>query len=1075
MRRFFYSVLTTCAFVALPALAAAQATITGRVTSEDGQPLPNASVVIQGTSLGAITRADGDYSLAVPASRTTGQTATLSARRLGYAAASVTITLVPGDIRQDFSLVAAPVQLTGVVTTALGFEREKSKLGTAQQQLSGEELNQTRAPNILEQLAGKAAGVQITSSGTPGGSPRITIRGANSITGNNSPLIVVDGVAMSTAGRGGHPMGGTTQAFDFGSAINDVNPDDIETMSILKGPNAAALYGSRAANGVILITTKKGTASQGRVRTEISTSYTWERPSILPTFQNLYGQGAEGQFLYIDGAGGGVNDNLDQSFGPRLDGRTTGCVFVNRDPDTGVYDTSVPCRQFNAPNGAPWIARPDNVEGFFETGGTVATTVAVSGGTERVAARLSVGQDYTESYIPNNDFRRTTALLNGTVNVGSRVTADATLNYIRNNGRNRPGVGYSSGIASAMFVWFGRQVDVDALRNYQLGGPSNGGPSNREFNWNYNYHNNPFWLQYENPVKDTRDRFMGTAALSYQVLDWLKATARIGTDIYRFDIDQNVGQGNLYQPWTDQEFFGGFRNVNDYRNDRTTEAHLTADRMLIDRLQVNATVGASLRQETFKNDEVRTGGISVPGIYNVSNAAITPTLVQEKRRREVQSVLGSAAFTWDGWLTIEGSGRNDWSSTLPRGNNSYFYPAVAASVILTDIVPGLRNNSILSYAKLRAATARVGADTDPYALRTTYVGNSNKFDGLPQFSLADTLANPDLRPEITRSHEVGAELAFLDERITLDASFYDKSTKDQIFAIDVSPASGFRRKQINAGRVTNRGIEALLSVTPLKNLRGLEWTSTFNFARNRSRVAELDEGVTTIVLGSGWYVNVEARLGEPYGSLFGYSFERDEATGKLLTSDGLTLPGPRKVLGNIQPDWTGSWSNTFRYKNFTLYGLVDVKKGGDIYSITNFFGDYAGVLESSLRGREVDWDKPGLIVDGIDVDTGEPNTVRVTAERYFQNIFPVNEPYVYDGSFVKLREIRLGFDLPQAWANRMYADAVNIAVTGRNLHTWTDVPNIDPEFSYTTDNLQGIEYTVLPNARTFGLSVRLTP
>ena len=1067
MRRFIYSMLGTCALAAMPGWAAAQATISGRVTSETGQPLPNASVVLQGTNLGTITRETGEYSFTVPAARTTGQTATLSARLLGYAASSATITLRPGEIRHDFSLIPTPVQLQGVVVTALGMEREKSTLGTAQQQISAEELNQTRAMNVLEQISGKAAGVTITGSGTQGGSPRITIRGANSITGNNSPLFVVDGVAMSSFSRGGHPMGG----YDFGSAISDINPDDIETMSILKGPNAAALYGSRAANGVIVITTKKGKSSQGRVRTEVSTTYTWENPSMLPDFQNLYGQGATGEFDYVDGQGGGTNDNLDQSFGPRLDGRTTGCVFL---PNTETYDTSHPCRQFNMLNGGPWSAHPDNVKDFFNTGHTTATTIAVSGGTDRVSARLSVGQDYTEGYIPNNDFRRTSALLNGTVNVGSRVTADATLSYMRNNGRNRPGVGYNNGIVSSMYVWFGRQVDIDALRNYQLGGPSNGGPSNREYNWNYNYHNNPFWLQYENPVKDTRDRFMGSAAVTYRALDWLNATVRMGTDIYRFNIDQDWSQGHIYGSGVDQSFFGGFRNLNDYRNDRTTEAHLTADRMVMDRLNVNATLGAAVRQESFTNDTTKVTGLSVPGIYNVSNAAIAPTLGQFRQRRQVNSAYGSAAFTWNGWLTIEGSARNDWSSTLPKGNNSYFYPAVAASVILTDAVPMLQGNRVLTYAKLRAAKARVGADTDPYRLRTTFVGNSSKFDGLPQFSLFDTLANPDLKPEITTSDEIGVELAFFNGRATLDASYYDKSTKDQIFPITVSPASGFQAKSINAGRVTNRGIEALLSVTPIKNFRNLEWTTTVNFARNRSRVAELDPGITTIVLGTGWYVNVEARVGEPYGSLYGYHFARDDQ-GRLLLNDGLPYAGGRKVLGNIQPEWVGGFGNNFRYKNFTLYGLLDIRKGGDIYSITNFFGDYAGVLSSSLRGRENDWDDPGLVIEGIDEPTGNANTTRVTAEQYFQAIFPVNEPYVYDASYIKLRELRFGFDLPQNWANRLYSDAVNLAITGRNLYTWTDVPNIDPEFSYTTGNLQGIEFTALPNARTWGFSVRVTP
>jgi len=332
-----------------------------------------------------------------------------------------------------------------------------------------------------------------------------------------------------------------------------------------------------------------------------------------------------------------------------------------------------------------------------------------------------------------------------------------------------------------------------------------------------------------------------------------------------------------------------------------------------------------------------------------------------------------------------------------------------------------------------------------------------------------------LKPENTDAKELGLELSLLDGRATFDFSWYDKATKNQIFTIPVSPTSGFQSKALNAGKITNRGIDFLLGVTPIQTASGLQWTSTFNFSKNKSMVNELAPGITTYIIGSSWYTNVEARAGEPYGSIYGYAFDRDSATGKILTDGGFTVLGGRKVLGNIQPNWTGGWSNTVNYKNFTFSGLLDMRRGGNIVSITNFFGDYAGVTKQSLRGRQVDWNNPGIVLDGIDINTGQPNTDNITAEQYFQNIFPVMEPYVYDASWVKLRELRIGMDLPARWAALANARAINIALTGRNLHTWTKVPNIDPEFSYTVGNFQGIEFAALPNARTVGLSFRITP
>ena len=389
---------------------------------------------------------------------------------------------------------------------------------------------------------------------------------------------------------------------------------------------------------------------------------------------------------------------------------------------------------------------------------------------------------------------------------------------------------------------------------------------------------------------------------------------------------------------------------------------------------------------------------------------------------------------------------------------------------------------MLSYAKLRASVAQVGNDADPYQLITTYIG-TNPISNQPRFTTQNSIANPDLKPEKTTANEVGLELGVLDGRVTFDISGYNKITRNQIFTIPVSPTSGFTTKAVNAGKITNKGVDFLLGVTPIQLANGFQWNSTFNYSHNKSMVNELAPGIKTFIIGSSWNTNLEARAGEPYGSIFGFGFEHDSATGKVYTDGGLPVISGQKVLGNIQPKWTGGWSNTVSYKNVTLSGLLDFKRGGNIVSISNFFGEYSGVFKSTLRGREVDWNTPGIVVDGIDINTcaatgpcnGQPNTDNVTSEVYFQDIFPAMEPYVYDASYVKLRELRFGLDLPSRWAGLFNARAVNVALTGRNLHTWTKVPNIDPEFSYTIGNFQGFEFGALPNARSIGLSFRVTP
>ncbi|HUR92806.1 MAG TPA: SusC/RagA family TonB-linked outer membrane protein [Gemmatimonadaceae bacterium] len=1046
-----------------PGLAAGQgATITGVVRTDAGAALPAVTVLIEGTSIGAQTRDDGTYTITVPSASVNGQAATLVARRIGYRQGSARITLASGTIQQDFTLVSTAAQLSEVVVTALGVERVRSTLGTAQQQLSATEVNETRAQNVMQQIQGKVSGVQITSPGTQGGSTNVVIRGQNSITGNNQPLFIVDGVAVSNANRGGAPFVGSNTTFDFGNALNDLNPDDIASLSVLKGPNAAAIYGSRAANGVILITTRKGGNTGGRMRTEINTNLTFERPAILPSFQNRYGQGLQGEFEWLDGNYGGTNDGVDESWGPKMDGRLI-CQFDS--PGAGTANCTP----------TPWVPQPDNVKDFFRQGVTMSTTVAVSGGTERASGRLSLGADNINGIFPNNLFQRRTASLTGAFRVNRKFSTEGSVQYIHNAGRNRPGVGYSGrNPLQSMFNWYGRQVSTESLKNYRKGGLTNGGPANREFNWNYSYHNNPFWIMEENPQLDDRDRLIGSVAVKYDFAEGMNATLRTGSDIYRLGIQQLFAPGS--EQFINLAYNGGFRFVQDYRNDNNTDLTLTGSRKLSNWLHLNAVAGGNVRREYFNGNSQQTTGLTVPRVYNPSNAAVTPAIDQQIVRRQVQGLYGSAAFTINDWWTIEGTARNDWSSTLPEDANSYFYPSLNTSFVVTDAVPGLRSRA-LSSLKLRAATARVGSDAPVYSLVPVFLGESQRFGTQPQYRLDTRLANAELKPEITRSDEIGAELSMFNDRVLLDASAYRKGTRNQIFDVEISGATGFDRKWVNAGEISNKGIEALVTVNLVRSPR-FGWNTTFNYARNRSRVVDLAPDVETIVLGRGGFgdVIVEARKGEPYGAIRGYKYQRDD-NGNILVEDGYPLrESSLSVLGNIQPNWTGGWANQFKLGSISLNTLLDVKRGGNLYSVTQMFGEYAGVLEGSLLGREDDWDKPGVLVEGIDVATGQTNTKRISSEEYFHGLFAYTERYVYDASYVKLREVRLSYNLPETWASAfLRAREATISLTGRNLMMWKNVPNIDPEFAYSSRNDQGIEVNMSPNPRSIGFNLRIVP
>ena len=1016
--------------------------ITGTVRSENGIPLPSATVSIPALKLAVLTRDDGEYRLVAPAG--TSGTLAMIVKRLGYKEVSANV-VAAANVTHDFTMSAAAAQLTGVVVTALSLQREKSTIGTSQQEVGTSELNRSHGANIVNQLSGKVSGVQITGGGNIGGSARIVIRGASSINGNNQPLFVVDGVPVANTNYNSASAANANGGYDFGNAVSDLNPDDIASITVLKGPNAAALYGYRASNGAIVITTKSGRGGIQGTHTQFSSYYTFDSFSRLPKYQNQYGQGAGGEFQFVDGAGGGVQDGNDQSFGPKLDG--------------------APRDQFNGPN-LPWIAHPNNVKNYFQTGGTLTNNLSITSVGQNASARLSLGNEQVRGIIPNSSLGKTTVSLNADITVNDKLTTGGSIQYVQNKGLNRPGTGYNVSPLE-QFIWFGRQVDTDALKAKQFDANGN------LYNWNYNFHNNPYWLQLDNPERDQRDRIVASGTAAYQLFPWLKAFGRIGTDNYHQKIDLQWAQGNL--AWADPSYAGGFNSANYVVSEVNTDGILTASK-ITRHFELTGNFGGTVSRSNSSSNSIATAGISVPGIYNVSNAAITPTVTNNVTRTGVNSMYGSVVATFNGYFTVEGTGRNDWSSTLPKANASYFYPSVSSSLILSDLLPGIKKGG-LTYLKLRGGHAQVGAPAGAYQLQSTYAGSSNKFGSQPLFSLNNNIANSQLRPEKTTGDEGGIEFAFADDRITFDGSIYNKITKDQVINLTVAPATGFSSVAINAGQISNRGVEAQVTVRPFKSTRGFNWTSSFNYGKNRSRVDALTSNLSTVILGSNWSVNVEARKGQPYGVLVGAPFLRDSATGKLLTDGGLPQAdvAHRRVLGNYNPDWVGGWSNDFRYKTVGFSFLFDIRHGGQIFSSGNMFATYSGVLASTLPGREVNWDNPGITVQGIDESTGQANTTKVTAEEYYQSLYGIHEAFVSDAGFIKLREVRLSLDVPSKMANMMRMQSVNLSLIGRNLWMKTKFPNFDPENAYSSGNVQGFDFASTPTTRSIGLNVTITP
>ncbi|WP_125723565.1 SusC/RagA family TonB-linked outer membrane protein [Flavobacterium ustbae] len=1013
------------------------------------EPIIGASITIKGTTHGVQTDFDGKFFFQ------TGQKLpyTLLVSYLGYKKAEVVVNENPVTI----SLTEEQNQLSEVVVTALGISKEKKSLGYSTQALKTKDIAETKETNFLNSLSGKLAGVRITNSQGDMGSSRIIIRGETSIAGNNQPLFVVDGVPVDNSQLGS--VGGATR--DFKNAIADLNPNDIETLTVLKGPNAAALYGSRAAHGVVLITTKSGKSQKGLGIT-LNSGITISQVATLPSFQNSYGQGSNGRFSFVDGKGGGVNDGVDESWGPRMDGRLIPQFYSNGEA-------------------VPFVAHPNNVKDFFNTGITYDNSISVARSDEKSDFRLGVNNQKQLGTVPNSEVNKTNFTLNTNYQISKGIKVGVTANYITTNAPALPGGPSGNRAAGVMlqFLWFGRQVDINELQR------------NREVNWNNSYYSNPYWNAYYNTTSQQRNRIIGDVHLDAKLAEGLNFKFRTGVDYYNDRRKYEIRYGTNGTP------FGSYAEDAYTVNEQNTEGIFTYTKKINDDFTVDALAGFNIRNHSDANNYQKAPRLAVPDLYTLTNSRDPLTSSNNLSRLRVYSAYASAQFGYKNYAFLNVTGRNDWSSTLPSNNRSYFYPSINGSLVLSEAF-NLKSNT-LDFLKIRGGWSEVGNDADPYQLATVY-NFQTAFDGNPIQTSSQRKLNENLKPETTRSTEVGLEATFFKNRLHFDVAYYNTNSFDQILEIKTTTSSGYNSQLINAGKINNRGIEIQLDGSPIQT-ENFKWNIGANYSKNTSKVEILDyaKQIQNYTIGTSGGVDVLASVGQAYGALYGTAYLRDASGNIVVGANGLPKADPTKrVLGNYTPDYLAGVTNTLTYKNLELSFLVDASVGGEIFSGTNRTGTYTGVLASTLPGRGaengglsyyldgttktlVNGTAPsgvtvyddGMIFNGV-YENGSPNTTVLSAQEYYKASYNISEAYIYSSTFVKMREIKLAYNLNKSFAKKLGLEGASITAVGRNLFfIYKDAPNIDPETAFNTGNAQGLESLSLPTTRNFSLNVNL--
>lgn len=1077
MKRVFFLML--CLVTSMNIVLAQNRKITGTVISaEDNEPVIGAAVVVRGTQIGMVTDVDGVFTLEVPSSAKT-----LVISYLGMKTQEVVIKDGLKIILESDSQ-----SLDEVVVTAMGISREKKSLGYAIQEVNSEELTKAGQISMTGALSGKVAGVQVNQfGGSVGASSRISVRGNSSLSADQQPLIVVDGVpiANDTQRSGDNTYNGV----DYGSGLNDLNPEDIESITVLKG-GSAALYGMRAGNGVILITTKSGKKSGG-VKVSYDGNFTIDRISTVPKLQNSYGQGNNGDewhwqhnhpemsyqdyaqqygFNWVDGTNG-INDFYDESWGPRLD---AGLNLVQ-------YDSNG--------KAVPWVSRPNNIKDFFQTGYSMNHTISVSSSSEKANTRASLSYRDQKGTVPNTDQKRYSAQLNTFIKLNKYISYDLSTSYTRTKSDNLPAQGYGgNNPINSLFAWSGRQINMQTLKeNWDQ---KDAAGNYTYYNWNTNYHMNPYFNVYMNTNSYQRDRIFGKSSLYYQPLEWLKFEGRAGVDYYN--------STSFERHYTDLSDWpnGGFTQINAKNTELNLDFIASINKTFGD-FNVTAMAGANYRDVAWEDSRLGATALTIPGVYTITNKDGAAYNYMDHTHRRSNSVYANASIGWRNQLYLDLSARNDWDSTI---KDAFFYPSVSASWIVTESLPSLKGDSnILSFWKLRAGWAEIGSATSPYRNRAYYYATTDAFNGVAQIYRSTVYPNPDLKPESIKTWEIGTELGFLHDRLHLDVAYYHKTTTDQILNVTVPYSSGYSSLLINAGEIENKGVELQLRGDILQSKNGLNWSSTLNFSKDKSKVISLYPGLKEYGIGWTWGIATQAIEGEKWGMLVGTGFDRvDEDDVKAGTSadllgavkvnsNGLLKTKNAQKMGNVTPDFMMNWRHDFNIKNWGFGFLLDLRVGGDIWSQTMSHSYSAGVAnvtaENGIRERN--------IVGGVDVLTNEKvvmqdanghwvkNTIETDAYSWFKN--DASECYIFDGSFLKLREAYVSYTFPKEWmVKTRYISNATVSLIGTNLWLmWVHSSNkmrLDPETGGVSSDSRGVgfEQAAVPSSRSFGLKVNLT-
>ncbi len=1044
---------------------AQEKTVTGKVSDASG-PLPGVTVIIKGTKTGTQTDFDGNYSI---------KAATGSVLQFSFIGMKTVDQTIGASNSINIVMQEDAESLEEVVVTALGISREKKSLGYASQSVDGEDVNAVKSGNVANALSGKVAGVQIKRNTNMGGSTNVVIRGNTSLTGDNQALFVVDGVPMSNANLNTSSQKQAGAGYDYGNFASDINSDDVESVNVLKGAAATALYGSRAANGAIIITTKKGTKNN-KVDITINSGITVGTidKDTFVKYQTKYGSGygayygSTGYFDEGDVDGDGIDDLIvplteDASFGGAFDPNLNVYHWNALDPDSPYYLQK-----------RPWVAAKNMPDTFFETAVTYNNNISMAGSTDTGTYRFSYTNFLQNGIMPNSELRRNSFSLNASSKLNDKLTVNASANYVKSDATGRNETGYSDNILTSFRQWFQTNVDIKELEDIYF-------KTRRNVTWNPSsydnpapiYWDNPYWVRYENYETDSRNRFFGNMGLNYKLTDWLNVDGKVSVDTYSYIQEERTNNGS--NPTAKYTRY----NV-DY-TELNYDLMLNFNKDLTEKINLNGVIGTNIRRTDQNSIYAATnGGLIVDRLFSISNSVGIPSAPTESNQSiGVDGVYGLVSFGYDRTFYVDVTARQDHSSTLPSDNSKYFYPSVATSIIFSELIDA----PWLSFGKARVNYAEVGASAG-FAQLSDVLTKPDPFGSTSIYSVNGTKRNPDLKPESTTSIEAGLEMFVLNRRLGLDFSWYKTNTVDQIMPVSISTATGYNSKYVNAGEIQNKGVEVSLTGTPIKT-EDFRWDINVNWSKNESEVISLFDEVKNLPLGSfQGGITINATIGQPYGTIQGTDFVYTNGQRTITTSGYYAKTATtNNVIGNMNPEWNGGINNRFSYKNFNLSFLIDIQHGGDIFSLDTWYGYATGLYDNSVglndRGvemRETLANGGGVLFQGVQAD-GTPNTVYGRGDYYANGSGYARAPnalHIYDASYVKLREVNVSYTLPSKVLENSFISGLQFSVIGSNLWIISkNIPYSDPEAGLSSGNLQGYQAGVMPSTRDIGFNVKM--